>query len=206
MKASELRDRLKPWMLPIAMVIGVVFHEYMEALAWSAPWLIFAMLLLTFCKVKPSEIRITALSKVLIPVQILGAVGLYLVLRPLNESLAQGMFICVFCPTATAAPVIVGMLGGSVPRLATFSIVSNLTVALLAPLILTLIGAEQVEFLPTFFAIAVKVIPLIVGPLIVAFTLLRFAPKVHHQLANHVGLSFYMWAVSLIIVVGRAVS
>ena len=206
MKASEIRDRLKPWMLPIAMVIGVVFHEYMEALAWSAPWLIFAMLLLTFCKVKPSEIRITALSKVLIPVQILGAVGLYLVLRPLNESLAQGIFICVFCPTATAAPVIVGMLGGSVPRLATFSIVSNLTVALLAPLILTLIGAEQVEFLPTFLAIAVKVIPLIVGPLIVAFTLLRFAPKVHHQLANHVGLSFYMWAVSLIIVVGRAVS
>lgn len=206
MKAADIRARLKPWMLPIAMVIGIIFHEYMEALAWSAPWLIFAMLLLTFCKVKPSEIRVTTLSKVLIPVQILGAVGLYIVLRPLNESLAQGMFICVFCPTATAAPVIVGMLGGSVPRLATFSILSNLTVAVLAPLIFTLIGAEGVEFMPTFLAIAVKVIPLIVGPLIVAFALLRWTPKVHHQLAHHAGLSFYMWAISLIIVVGRAVS
>lgn len=206
MKASEIRARLKPWMLPIAMVTGILFHEYMEALAWTAPWLIFAMLLLTFCKVRPREVRVTSLSRILIPVQILGGVGLYVALRPLGESFAQGMFICVFCPTATAAPVIVGMLGGSVPRLATFSIMSNLAVALLAPPILTLIGADGVEFWPTFLTISAKVIPLIVGPLLFAFALLRWLPRVHHQLANHAGLSFYMWAVSLIIVVGRAVS
>lgn len=206
MKASELRDRLKPWMLPIAMVIGIVFHNYMEALEWTAPWLIFAMLLLTFCKVKPKEIRVTSLSRILIPVQIFGAVAVYLALRPVNESLAQGMFMCVFCPTATAAPVIVGMLGGSVPRLATFSILSNLAVALLAPPVFTLIGADGVEFWPTFLTIAARVMPLIVGPLLVALVLLRWAPGTHRQLASHAGLSFYMWAISLIIVVGRAVS
>lgn len=206
MKASELRDRLKPWMLPIAMVIGIVFHNYMEALEWTAPWLIFAMLLLTFCKVKPKEIRVTSLSRILVPVQIFGAVAVYLALRPVNESLAQGMFMCVFCPTATAAPVIVGMLGGSVPRLATFSILSNLAVALLAPPVFTLIGADGVEFWPTFLTIAARVLPLIVGPLLVALVLLRWAPGTHRQLASHAGLSFYMWAISLIIVVGRAVS
>lgn len=193
-------------MLPIAMAIGILFHDSMEALAWSAPWLIFAMLLLTFCKVRPREIRVTSLSRILIPVQILGGVGAYLALRPFNESFAQGIFMCIFCPTATAAPVIVGMLGGSVPRLATFSILSNLAVALLAPLIFSIIGTDGVEFLPTFLTIAAKVMPLIVGPLIMALVLLRWAPKVHTVLATHAGLSFYMWAFSLIIVVGRAVS
>ncbi|MDE7111270.1 MAG: transporter [Muribaculaceae bacterium] len=206
MKSSEIRARLKPWILPIAMVVGFLFHDSMEPLAWTAPWLIFAMLLLTFCKVKPEEFRITPLSRILIPVQILGGISLYFVLHPLSESLAQGMFICVFCPTATAAPVIVGLLGGSVPRLATFSILSNMVVALLAPPIFTLIGTDGVEFMPTFLTIAAKVIPLIVGPLVLAFVLLRCVPKVHHQLANRASLSFYMWAFSLIIVVGRAVS
>lgn len=206
MKPSELRARLKPWMLPIAMIIGILFHDYMEGLAWTAPWLIFAMLLLTFCKVRPREIRVTSLSRILIPVQVLGALALYLALRPLNETLAQGVFICIFCPTATAAPVIVGMLGGSVPRLATFSILSNLTVAILAPLLFTLIGEGGVDFIPTVLTISSKVIPLIIAPLIVAFVLLRFAPRVHHQLADHAGLSFYLWAISLIVVVGRAVS
>lgn len=192
--------------MPIAMLIGIIFHNFMEQLAWTAPYLIVAMLLLTFCKVKPREIRVTSLSCILIPVQILGALFVYVVFRPFNVSFAQGVFMCVFCPTATAAPVIVGMLGGSVPRLATFSILSNLSVALLAPPIFSLIGAQDVGFWPAFLTIAAKVMPLIIGPLAVALMLLRFAPRAHGYLANHAGLSFDMWAISLIIVVGRAVS
>ncbi|MBD5281921.1 MAG: transporter [Bacteroides sp.] len=206
MTPKQFREAIKPWMLPIAMVIGIIFHDFMEQLEWTAPYLIFAMLLLTFCKVKPREIKITSLSRILIPVQILGALFVYVVFRPFNVSFAQGLFMCVFCPTATAAPVIVGMLGGSVPRLATFSILSNLSVALLAPPIFSLIGAEGVDFWPAFLTIAVKVMPLIIGPLAVALLLLKVAPKAHAQLASHAGLSFYMWAFSLIIVVGRAVS
>ncbi len=192
-------------MLPIAMLIGLLFHGPMEALEWTAPWLIFAMLLLTFCKVKPSEIKVTSLSRILIPVQFLGSIAVYLAVRPFSESLAQGMLICVFAPTATAAPVIVGMLGGSVSRLATFSILSNLACALLAPPLFSLIGAEGVEFWPCFLTIAMRVIPLIVGPLVLALALLRWAPKVHGYLASNAGLSFDMWAISLTIVVGRAV-
>ncbi len=201
-----MKEALKPWMLPIAMVIGLLFHEYMEYLAPITPWLIFAMLLLTFCKVDPRRVRLTRLSGILLPVQILGALAIYFALRPLNATLAQGIFICVICPTATAAPVIVGMLGGSVERLATFSIVSNLAVALLAPILFTLMGAGEVDFWAVCLRIAFKVVPLIVAPLIVALLLLRFAPKVHGQLARRAGLSFYLWAVSLIVVVGRAVS
>ena len=44
-----------------------------------------------------------------------------------------------YCP---AAPVITGMLGGSIERVATYSLASNIAVALLAPPVFTLIGAE----------------------------------------------------------------
>ncbi len=206
MRAAEIRARLKPWMLPIAMVTGAIFHDYMEYLAWIAPWLIFAMLLLTFCKINPRHIKVTRMTWMLLPVQVLGGIAVYLALRWYNVPFAEGMFICVYCPTATAAPVIVGMLGGSVPRLATYSIMSNIACAATAPLLYTLMGAEGVEFWPTFWTIAAKVIPLIIAPLFVALLLQKFTPKVHHQLADHAGLAFYLWAFSLIVCVGQAVS
>ena len=46
---------IKPWMLPIAMLGGILFHGFIDKIAFLAPYLIFVMLLVTFCKVKPSE-------------------------------------------------------------------------------------------------------------------------------------------------------
>lgn len=207
MTISQFRNRIKPWMLPIAMLGGVVFHNYMGYLQPIAPALIFIMLLITFCKVRPSEFRLTRLSGYLISMQIFGALAVYFMLRPLNGDIAIGTFICVFCPTATAAPVITGMLGGSVPRLATFSIVSNLTVAVTAPVLFTLMGSHStLGFLETTAWISYKVVPLIVAPLFIAMAMMRFTPRIHAAVASHQGLSFYIWSLSLFIVVGNAVS
>lgn len=207
MNSAVMRQRIKPFMLPIAMVIGIVFHKYMHYVEWTAPYLIFIMLFVAFCKIRPSEFKVTRLSGMLICIQILGAVALYLALRPLNLSLATGCAICVFCPTATAAPVITGMLGGNISRLVTYSIVSNVTVAILAPVLFTLCGdGASVDFMHTMLKILSRVVPLIVVPLVCAFSLLYIAPKAHNAVASHQSLSFYVWAVSLCIVVGRAVS
>lgn len=211
MNIARLRSLLKPWMLPIAMVGGIVFHDVMDDLSVLSPFLIFTMLLITYCKVKLSEFRVTRLSWMLLTVQIIGGLGVYMALRPYGESLAQAGFICVFCPTATAAPVITGMLGGSVPRLATFSLVSNFTVALTAPVIFTLMGAHgqgmtDMSFAETTGLISLKVVPLILGPLVLAMGMRVVTPRAHKALATHQGLSFYIWAVSLFIVVGKAVS
>ena len=210
MKVARIRAMLKPWMLPIAMAGGIVFHNAMDYLAVLSPYLIFIMLLITYCKVKPSEFRITRLSWSLLAVQVIGGIGVYMLLRPLGETLAQAGFICVFCPTATAAPVITGMLGGSVPRLATFSLVSNFTVALTAPVLFTLMGAHghgaELSFIEVAGLISLKVVPLILGPLLIAMVMRVTAPRAHQALATRQGLSFYIWAVSLFIVVGKAVS
>lgn len=204
---SVLRQRLKPWMLPIAMAAGMVFHDFMGRIEFLAPYLIFIMLFITFCRVKPKEFRVTSLSWGLLTVQIVGAIAVYFCLLPLSPDIAQGTFICVFCPTATAAPVITGMLGGSVPRLATFSIISNITVAILAPILFTLMGSDAgIPFMDALITISAKVMPLIILPLVLALLALRFTPKLHKAVAERQAISFYIWAVSLFIVVGRAVS
>lgn len=204
---TMLRQRLKPWMLPIAMLGGVLFHNFIESVSFLAPWLIFAMLLITFCKVNPREFRVTNLSWGLLAVQLLGAIGVYFATLPLGKDIAEGTFICVFCPTATAAPVITGMLGGSVPRLATFSIISNISVAILAPVLFTLMGSEAtLSFADSVLLISSKVVPLIVLPLIAALCLRRWMPRAHREIGSRQAVSFYLWSVSLFIVVGRAVS
>lgn len=194
-------------MLPIAMLGGILFHDFIESIQFLAPWLIFVMLFITFCRVSVKEIRINHFSLALLLLQILPAGVAYLALLPFNEIVAQGTFICIFCPTATAAPVITSMLGGSIARVATFSIISNLSVAMLAPVLFTMMnGDAQISFIETLLTISGKVIPLIVSPLILALICGKLCPKFHRSVASHQALSFYIWALSLFIVVGRAVS
>lgn len=189
------------------MLVGVVFHEYIHYIAFLSKYLIFVMLLITYCRVKMSDFHTGPYIWWLLAVQLGGAVAVYLVLEPFSPELAQGAFICIFCPTATAAPVITGMLGGSVSRVATYSLFSHVSVALLAPMLLSFMSPEtHISFGESVVVIARSVLPLILGPLALAFLFQRYAPRVHAGIAGHQGLSFYIWAVALIIVVGNSVS
>lgn len=200
-------QKIKPWMMPIAMLTGAIFHNHIGALQPLVPYLIFMMLLIAFCKVKPSEFRITRLSWSLLAIQLGGATAAYFALRGVGVDLAQAAFICILCPTATAAPVVTGMLGGNVARLATYSIISNIAAAIAAPAFFAVIGTHaEMSFIDGVTTIAAKVAPLIILPLIIALTLYTFAPKVHSRIARYQSVSFYLWSISLIVAVGGAVS
>lgn len=208
MEAKVFRQKLKPWVLPLAMIFGALFHSAIDALQFLVPYLIFTMLFITFCRIRPSELRLTKMIWRLLAVQILFPIALFAVLRPLGLPVAQAAFICLFCPTATAAPVVTGMLGGSIAKVAAYSIASNLCVAVLAPFLFVWVGAGQAEmsFFAEFAAIALKVAPLILLPLLSAFALYFFARPVHDAVDRYQGVSFYLWAVSLLLVVGKSVS
>ncbi|MDE6715398.1 MAG: transporter [Muribaculaceae bacterium] len=206
MKGQIFRERLKPWMLPIAMLGGLLLHNWINYVGFLTPYLIFAMLLITFCRIDRREFHISGMMGWLLLVQIVGSIGLYLLLRNMSVDVAQSVFICVICPTATAAPVVTGMLGGSVPRLVAYSLLSNVTVALLAPILLAWIGPGDVDLPAATSSIAMHVGPMILGPLLAAFLLKTIAPRVHQEIASRQAISFYIWAISLFIVVGKSVS
>ncbi len=195
-------------MLPLAMLCGLLFHPWLEAVAWVVPYLIFTMLTITFCRVRPRQFELSTMLWIMLAIQLACSAVVFLVLRPFSLDVAQAIFICVLCPTATAAPVVTGMLGGSVPRVAAYSVLCNLAVALLAPLLFVWVGegAAAMSFADEFKSVALQVAPLIVLPLALAFGLYFFAPKVHSAIGSVQGVSFYLWAVSLVVVVGRAVA
>lgn len=200
-------QRIKPFVMPLAMVVGAVFHNSIHIFQPLVPYLIFCMLLIAFCKVKPREFRVTRLSWSLLAVQLLCSAAIFFILRGFSIDLAQAAFICILCPTATAAPVVTGMLGGNVARLATFSIVSNIAAALTAPVFFSFFGTHsEFSFVEAISTISVKVAPLILLPLVLAFILYFFAPKVHSAIASRQDVSFYLWCVALVIAVGGSVS
>lgn len=199
--------KYKPLVLPISMIAGVLFYEWMDSLVFLSPYLIFIMLVITYCRVEPREFRIGKFQFHLLLVQLAMSGIAYGIFSIFSHTLAEGVFICVFIPTATAAPVITGMLGGSITKLVSYSLTSNLACAVLGPVILAAIGDHpDMGFQESFNLICSRVLPLLILPMITALVLRYTWRKFHDTLANHQSISFYIWAVSLFIVVGSSVS
>lgn len=151
--------------------------------------------------------RITRLHVILLGIQILGSLALFGIIALFDPLLAQGTFICVMAPTATSAAVITGMLGGNIAVLATYTLLSNLTVATLSPLVFSLIGSQTaLPFFESFGIVCRQMIPLLILPFVIAVLLKRFAPRIHRQLRERQQISFYLWAVALTIVMGNTVA
>lgn len=197
----------KTLMLPLALIGGAVFYQWMGYITFLSPYLIFLMLFITYCKVSLRDLRLGRFEWILLAIQMVMAAGVYFSFLWLDRVVAQGLFICVFVPTATAAPVITSMLGGSISRVATYSLLCNLTVAAVGPLVLSWAGDHpDMTFMQSFMMILRQVAPLLLLPLVTAL-LLRYAfPKLHGKIVGMQQLSFYMWAVALFIIVGSCVS
>lgn len=194
-------------MLPVAIMAGALFYKWMGYLSFLSPYLIFLMLFITYCKLDIRQIRPTRGHFLLIVAQFVLAAIFYILAYPLGGDVAEGLFICVFMPTATAAPVITAMLGGSISFVATYSLTVNMLVAILGPAILAAVGeASDLTFFQSMLLILSKVFPLLIAPLLLALILGKCAPKLHKAIKEQQQLSFYMWAVALVIVVGNCVS
>lgn len=113
----------------------------------------------------------------LLVVQMALAGAVYLLISPFDHTVAEGVFICVFMPTATAAPVITSMLGGSISFVATYSLLCNLVVALAGPSLLAAVGDNaEIGFLQSVLTILSKVAPLLLGPLLLSVCVRYAAP------------------------------
>lgn len=221
-KQSMLLRFLKDWTLPIAMVAGVMLYflyadidcwdplrpAVHEVIAFLTPFLIFAQLLLTFCKVRVRDLAPKRWNVWLLLIQFVSfmAVALVLMFVPMSGWLrivGEGMMVCLICPTATAAAVITGKLGGSAASLTTYTLLSNILAAVFVPLMFPLVEPSDFSFFSAFLRILSKVFPLLLCPFILAVLLKAFLPSVHRFLVSLKDLAFYLWAVALTIVMAQ---
>ncbi|BEG97740.1 transporter [Bacteroides sedimenti] len=189
------------------MITGAIGYQFFSLLAPFTPFLIFTMLLLTFCKVSPRELRFEKLHFWLIALQLIGSLLIYFSIAGFNSDVAEGAMICMLAPTATSAAVITGMLGGSVSCLTTYTLLSNVVVALSAPVIFSLMGNNStMPFFSSFFYICKQVFPVLILPFICAWFIQAKLPKIHSKVLSMPMASFYLWTVALAIVVGKTVA
>lgn len=213
---------IKNWTLPLAMLAGVIGYfcftwfdmlqpikPFVKAfIAWLTPSLIFAQLLLTFCKVEMKELSPKRWTYILLLIQSVSCllVAGILLLFPFHECgqmALEGAMVCLICPTATAAAVITGKLGGSAASLTTYTLASNLLAAILVPLVFPLVEPSDIPFGLSFLRILGKVFPLLLFPFFLAALLRKYAPPVHRFLTGLKDMAFYLWAIALTIVMGQ---
>ncbi|SKB25321.1 bile acid:Na+ symporter, BASS family [Macellibacteroides fermentans] len=193
-------------MLPLAMLTGALSYRLVGYISFLTPYLIFTMLLLTFCKLSPREMRLHPLHKWLLLIQLVGCVVVYGLVYLYDPVVAQGALICVLAPTATSAAVITGMLGGSVAFLTNYVLLCNIGMAIMAPVLFSFMGSQsEMPFFESFLFICRQVGPLLILPLVFAWSLRAFLPKLHARILSVHKLSFYLWAVALTIVTGSTV-
>lgn len=215
---------IKNWTLPIAMCIGALsYFVYVNipALACTKPFvnqliniiqptLIFSMLYITFCKVDPKELRPTRWHLWLLLIQSLSfalLAGIIIIYPNLpGQVLIEGAMLCLICPTATAAAVVTGKLGGDAASLTSYTILINMTTALIVPIIIPLVHPHpELTFGISFSLILSKVFPLLFCPFLAAVLTRYFWPSFHKVILQYKDLAFYLWAVALAIAIGVTV-
>ena len=195
----------KDWTLPIAMLFGCLTYPWLIKLYPITPYLIFIMLLLTFCKVSPRQLKPRLWHLWLMLIQFGGALAVYFLLAGYNKVLAQGAMVCIICPTATAAAVITAKLGGNAASVTTYTLIANVGAAIAVPIFFPLIESHaHLGFIDAFLVMLSKIFPLLICPFRVALLLRSFLPKVQQKLLSWYELAFYLWAASLAILTAKS--
>ncbi len=201
-------QKLKSYVLPIAIVLGLLLHDYCAALSVVVPYVIFTILLLTFSAVDIRKLRFKPLFIWIILFQVLVSLGSYYVLKLLsvNEIIAEGILIGVLCPVAASVAVVSTMLGADRETVTSYTVIGNLVVSVVAPVYFSFIGVNQdMPFLESFLQI-LRRIGLVIGvPFFVALFLQLVWPKANHFISRFKGLAFYLWAVALFFTLGQTI-
>ena len=200
--------KFKQYVLPLAIILGLLLHKWCAYFAFLAPILIFTILLLTFSAVDIRKLRLTLFDVELMAYQIVVSAALYLAIRAFggNKIIAEGVMMGALSPVAASSTVVSCMLGANRERVTTYTIVGNLMVAIVAPIFFTLIGDHPEHDLGTAYTLMmVKIGSVLALPLFIILILQIWLPKVNQAIATRTGWSYYVWAVALLITLGQTI-
>ncbi len=216
---------LKDWTLPVAIATGTVCYltfyyvpqldELGDTLSpiidTVFPISVFLTLLVTFCKVNFHEMRPHHWHTGVLMAQLLLVaviVGICLSLRdcPDSKLVWEAILTCVIGPSAAAAPVVVGKLGGNISTMTTYTLLSSFFSALMIPLVFPILEQTvHVAFFDAFLIILEKVSMVLLLPLVLGWLMQHYVKGICARIAAMPNLSFYCWAFSLSITSGITV-
>ncbi|MDE5877374.1 MAG: bile acid:sodium symporter [Muribaculaceae bacterium] len=200
-------QRYKSLVLPIALIGGYFLRQICAMVSFMVPYVIFAILVLTFSGVKLSRLRPAKLDLWIALFQIIVSFGSYQIVMALtsNEVIAQGAMMCVLCPVASSVTVVASMLGANPVRTTTYTIIGNLLVAVTAPIYISLITetTEGNSLIDSFILIFCKIAVVIALPFFVVLLLQKYLSGLNAKIAAYKHWSFYLWAFALFVTIGQ---
>lgn len=201
-------QRFRPYVLPIAIVLGLLLHKWCAIFSFLVPFIIFAILLLTFTAVDLRKLRFSMLDLWLMLFQIVVSTGGYTLITLLGGShiVAEGLLIGVLCPVASSVAVIACLLGANRETVTTYTIVGNLMVALVAPVVFSLVGDHpELDIVDSMLLMFSKIGSTLALPFFLAVLLQLLLPKANALLARYNALGFYLWAIALLFTLGQTI-
>lgn len=186
---------------------GLLLYKYLPGLL---PYLIFLMLYVTFCRINISEFKPRIWHFWLQGIRVL--LSFFFVIATMLTTdfnlqlIFQGIFVCIICPTAAAAPVITEKLGGNVTSLTVYTLIANIVTAIIIPLFFPLISSHHdVSFLFAFLAVLRRVTAVLLVPLILSLLTRRFFSPLMSVIRRAKNLPFYIWCFNLTIIMALTV-
>ena len=216
---------LKDWTLPVSIATGTTCYltfyyvPQLDDLGNTLapvfdvifPLFVFLTLFVTFCNVDFHQMRPHRWhTGVLIAQLLLVAVNIgivFLVEADVEHKLlAEALLTCIIGPAASAAPVVVGKLGGNISTMTTYVLISSLASSLMIPLVFPMLEqAIQVTFIEAFLIILEKVSIVLLLPLVLGWLMQHYVKGLCAKIVAMPNLSFYFWAISLSITTGITV-
>ncbi len=205
---QNTKQKIKPYVLPAAIVLGILLHDFCGRASFVTPYIIFSILVFSFTSVDIFSLKPSWMDLILALFQIVVSLGGYILVMAAtrNTIIAEGVLICVLCPVASSVAVVSCMLGANRVRVTTYTMIGNLMVACVAPVVFSFIGVQQtMPFLDSFLLILKRVASVLAIPFFIALALQLWAPRVGKTIARYNGLSFYLWATALLLTLGQTI-
>ena len=201
-------QRFRPYVLPVAIILGLLLHRWCAMFSFLVPFIIFSILLLTFTAVDLRRLRMTMIDLWLILFQVVVSISCFLLIKLFGGShiVAEGVLIGVLCPVASSVAVVACMLGANRETVTTYTIVGNLMVAVVAPVVFSLIGDHPERgLLDGFLLMFSKIGSTLALPFFLAVLMQFMLPRVNNFIAQYKGLGFYLWSVALLFTLGQTI-
>ncbi len=201
-------QRFRPYVLPVAIILGLLLHRWCAMFSFLVPFIIFCILLLTFTAVDLRRLRMTIIDLWLILFQVVVSTSCYMAITLFGGShiVAEGVLIGILCPVASSVAVVACMLGANRETVTTYTIVGNLMVAVVAPVIFSFIGDHPerglVDGLLLMFS---KIGSTLALPFFLAVLMQFMLPRVNNFIAQYKGLGFYLWSLALLFTLGQTI-
>lgn len=197
------KSLIRTFAIVMAFTAGYMMPS-LHVYGWMFKWLLVFMLFITFLGIRFKRMKPERAHWMLLTVNLLMAIVAWAVCKFYfgADYLAEAAFFVGIMPTATAAPVVMGILGGSVEFVLTALLLTNGVICILLPLILpVMVGQGGVEI---YLNVAQNIALVMAVPMLAALMVRRFYPRAMAWPVKLKDVTFGVWVLILVLIASNA--